>query len=123
MGIRGESFEEFFHIFVDHGVIGELSAEVCELAGGGEFAVEEEPGGFDEVGVFGELFDGVTAVAEDAFVAVDEGDGTFAGAGAVEAGVHGDGAGLAEQFGDIDGCFVFGAADDGEIPGFSIEGQ
>ena len=96
MGIRGESFEEFFHIFVDHGVVGELSAEVCELAGGREFAVEEEPRGFDEIGLFGELFDGVAAVTEDAFVAIDEGDGTFAGPGAVEARVHGDGAGLTE---------------------------
>lgn len=41
---------------------------------GGKLAVEEEEGGFEERRLLGELLDGISTVAQDAGLSVDEGD-------------------------------------------------
>src|SRR5579859_1892490 len=51
---------------------------------GGKFAVEKKIGGFEIGAFFGKLFDGITAIAEDAFVAVDVRNAADAGSGVVE---------------------------------------
>ena len=53
----------------------------------GELSVVEQVGDFEVRGVLGQLFDRVAAIAQDALVAVDEGDGRFRGRGVDESGV------------------------------------
>jgi hypothetical protein len=121
--VDGEGFEVVLEAFVEMGVAGEAFAEAAELVGSGEAAEDEELGGFDEGGFLGEFFDGIAAVAEDAFFAVDEGDGAGAAAGVSIGGVEGDEAGFGAEFGDIDGLLAFGSDDDGELVGFAVDGE
>ena len=57
-------------------MLADLVAELVELLLGRQLAVDQEVRGLEERRVLavGELLDVVAAVAEDAFVAVDEGD-------------------------------------------------
>ena len=93
-GVDGEALEVVLERLVQRGVARQPLAEPVELGLVGQPAEDQEPGGLDEGGVLGELLDGDAAVAEDALLAVDEGDRARAGAGVAEAGVEGDQAGL-----------------------------
>ena len=62
-----------------------------------------------------ELLDRDAAVAEDAGVAVDEGDRRLARAGVHEAVVERDQPGLRAELRDVDAELVLGAAHDGEL--------
>ena len=120
-GIGGEAFEVMLHAFVEVGGGGEAGAEARELIAGGEAAEDQEPGDFDEVGCCGKFFNGDAAVAEDAGVAVNVGDGGLAGAGVAVALIERDVSGVGAEFGDIDSAFAFGARDDGVFVGFAID--
>ena len=54
-----------------------------------QLAVEQQVGGFEIGALLRELLDRIAAVFEDAFVAVDEGDGAAAGGGVHEGRVVG----------------------------------
>jgi hypothetical protein len=51
----------------------ELGVEACELLLGRQFAVEQEPCGLFEAGMFGEIVNRIAAIAQLAGVAVDKG--------------------------------------------------
>ena len=98
-------------------------AELVELGLVGQAAEDQEPGGLDEGRALGELLDGDAAVAEDALLAVDEGDLARAGAGVAEAGVERDQAGLGAELGDVDGQLAFGPLDDRQLDRPAIKRQ
>src|SRR6185503_7191074 len=100
-----------------------LLVEVGELLGGGQVAVDEEVADLGEGGLLGDLLDPVAAVAQDALLAVDEGDRALAGAGVAVAGVEGDGARLRAQRGDVDPHLALAAHGDRELVLFAVEDQ
>ena len=114
VGVAREAAEGDAQAFVDLRVVQDAGLEVRQLGGRGQFAVDQQVGRLDEVGLLGELFDAVAAVAQDALLAVDEGDLGLAGAGVGVAVVESDVAGVVTQLADIDPAFAFGADDDGE---------
>src|SRR4030081_3733630 len=70
-----ERTEEALQVFVKQGVPADLLVEVGKLARRGQLAVDEQPRDLEERRVLGDLLDRVAAVAEDAGIAVDVGDG------------------------------------------------
>jgi hypothetical protein len=81
----------------------------------GQFTVEQEVAGFEEVAVLGELLDGVAAVEKDALVAVDVGNARFAGGGGCEAGILGEHPGLSVELTDVQGAGADGAVLDRQL--------
>jgi hypothetical protein len=83
MGVVGEALHELLDVLVDHGVHRDLMRPVRELARRRQFAEEDQVRGFEIGALLGELLDGITAIQEDAVVAIDVGD-----AAAARRGVH-----------------------------------
>ena len=73
--------ETLAHVFVNERVLGDVGLPAIELYGVGEFAVEQQVRHFEIGAVLGELLDGVTAMAQDARIAVEIGDRTLACSG------------------------------------------
>ncbi len=102
MGVAAEALEEAVELGVQHGVPRDALLELFVLGGVRQFAVQQQVADFQEVGLRGQLVDRIAAVQQNAGVAVDVGQGRFAGRGGSEAGVEGEGAGAAVQLADID---------------------
>ena len=109
MRVLREAVEEPLRVLVEQRVHADLGAELVELGPGGQLAVDEEPRRFEERSVLGELLDRDAAVAQDAGLAVEEGDRGLRGAGVHVAVVEGDEPGLGAQLRNVDTEFVFGA--------------
>ncbi len=62
------------HVLVDERVVRDVIAPLLELGGVGELAEDEEVGHLEVARVLGELLDRITAVAQDAGLAVELGD-------------------------------------------------
>jgi hypothetical protein len=71
-----EALHELLQVLVNPCVMRDVVHPVLHLLAGGQLAVEEEVGHLEVAGALGELLDGISAVAEDAVVAVDLGDAT-----------------------------------------------
>ena len=82
------------HVCVQHLIFREPLGKFHEFGGGRQFAVDQQVGRLDEGAFLGELRDIVAAILEDAFFAIDEGDGTLAGAGVTVSWVKSDAAGF-----------------------------
>src|SRR6202521_36623 len=87
VGVVVEAVEKFLDALVNEGVVRDVVGPLFELRGGGEIAVEEQVGGVGVGAFFGGVFDGIAAIAEDAGVAVNEGDAADAGSSVVVSGV------------------------------------
>src|SRR5579872_4273200 len=74
MGVVVESVEELLDALVNKGVVRDVVVPILQLRGGGQLAVENQIGRLGVSALFGELFDGIAAISQNAFVAVDEGD-------------------------------------------------
>ncbi len=73
MRVAAEATEESRQLFMHHGVARDGAGEVGQFVGGRQFAVQQQIADFHEAGFFGELADGIAAMQQDAFVAVDIG--------------------------------------------------
>ena len=82
---------------------------------GRQFAVDQQVADLDERRLLGELLDRVAAVAQDARVAVDVGDGALGGGGVDEAVVEGGVAGLGQQRPQRDAVGPLGGVDDVQV--------
>ncbi len=102
MRVAAETLKEARHLLMHHRVARDSIIEIVPLRGGRQFAEEQEIAGLDEIAVFGELFDRIAAIEQDAFVAVDIGDGGFAARRRGEAGIIGEEPGLAVELADVD---------------------
>ncbi len=85
VGIVAEALEELDDVGMDVGVVAHVVLPPVQLGLRGQLTLEQEVGYFEEAGLLCQLLDGVSAVPEDAFVAVDERDGA-ATAGGIEEG-------------------------------------
>src|SRR5262249_18479096 len=75
---------KFFDALVNEGVMRDVVSPGLELLGIGEFAVQQQVGGFEVGALFGEILDRIAAVAKNAGIAVDVSDLADTGCGVVE---------------------------------------
>ena len=122
-GVGRNVLELVLHALVQQFVGGQQIAEPGQLVALRQPPEDQQPGRLDEVGLGGELLDGDAAVAEDALLAVDEGDGAAAGAGVAQRRVVGDQAGLVAELGDVDGPLALGPLEDGQFDALIADGQ
>ena len=73
-----ESLHEFLGGLVQHGVVGDVIDPLLELFFGGQVAEQEQVRHFQEGAALGQDLDGISPVAQDAFIAVNVGDGALA---------------------------------------------
>ena len=102
VGVAPEAAQEELHLLMHHGVLEHQAVKFVALLVVGQLAVEQEVAGVEVIALFGQLLDGVAAVEQLAFVAVDVGDGGLAGGGGEKAGVVGEHAGLTIELADVD---------------------
>ena len=89
VGVVPEPVDELLGLLVDQRVRHHDVHELVELAAGREFAEVEQVGHLEKAALLGQLLDRIAAVAQDALVAVDEGDAALAGRGVHEARIVG----------------------------------
>ena len=89
VGVVVEAVDELLDVLVHVGVVGDLVRPRRRVLLVRQVTVQEQPGHVQEGGVLGEFLNRVAAVAEDALVAVDEGDGAAAARGVLEGRVVG----------------------------------
>ena len=114
------AFKELLHVFVNQAVMGQFRLEIGELLQIRQMPIDEQVADLDEIGP-NHLFDRISAIQENAFLAVDKGNLTLARAGVAVAVVHGDGAGVRPQLGDVDGYFSNRSIHQGKFGFFSID--
>jgi hypothetical protein len=119
----GEALELVLHPLVEVGVRVRSAGEGVVFRLGRQGAADQQPGDLDEGGAVGELLDGDAAVAQDALLPVDVGDGALAAPGVAVARVQGDVAGALPQGADVDGPLALAALDDGELVALPVQGQ
>jgi hypothetical protein len=78
MGIVMKAIHELLRVLVDEHGMSDFTDPLVHFRVCRELAVEEEVRHFEEGAVLGEVFDGVSAIEEDAAVAVEVGDATLA---------------------------------------------
>jgi hypothetical protein len=100
--VARERVEEAFQVLVQQRVLGDLAGEVRQLRLGGQLAVDQQVADLEEVRMLRQLLDRVTAVAQDARVAVDIGDFRRAGRRVHEARVKRHQAGGGQQLRHFD---------------------
>jgi hypothetical protein len=93
--------------------MGHAIDEVGFLRRGRQLAIEKQITGFEEVAVFGEVGNRITAIEQDALIAIDIGDLGFATRGRGETGIVGENAGFGVKLADVqhfraDGAVVNG---------------
>ena len=66
---------------MEHGVVRDVIHPAVQFTGVGQLAEQEQVGDFEIGTVFGENVDGITAIAQDSLIAVNEGDRAAAGRG------------------------------------------
>ena len=123
MCVVGEEIVKMTHAFMEHGMLIHQLAEGRAFVLFGQEAVHQQVGHVKEVAALGQFVDVVTAVAQNAFFAVDERDIAAAGAGVGIARIVGDQAALGAQLLDIHGDFAFTAFIDGQFIDLAIEFQ
>ena len=90
VSIAAEAVEEVLQLLVNHGVVLDGVIELGFLFCAGEFALEQQKAGFQEVGLLCQLVNGVAAVQEYAFLTINIGDLGFAGRGGHKAWIEGE---------------------------------
>jgi hypothetical protein len=85
MRVAAEPGVEPGHLLVHHRVLHDAVVERAILLTAGKLAVKQQVAGLDEVAVLGKLVDRVSAIEQDALVAVDERDLRLAARGRGEA--------------------------------------
>ena len=115
VSVTTEAAEEADHLLVQHGVVRDDIVEVGLLLGRGQFALQQQVADIQVVAVLGQILDGIAAIQQLALVAVDVGDGGFAGPGGHEAGVEGELAGVGVQLADVNDIRPHGSLVDREL--------
>ncbi len=74
---------------MQHGVVRDVMDPTFQFICSGQFAEQKQPRNFEIRAVLGQHVDGIAAVAQDSFIAVDVSDGASTGSGIHEGGVVG----------------------------------
>ena len=81
----------------------------------GQFAINQQVGNFYKIAVFSEFFDGVSAISQDTFFAIEERNVTSSRARINISFVDRDQSRLLPQLADIDRAFFFGTFNDWKL--------
>src|SRR6266404_8662077 len=74
---------------MEHGVVCDVVHPILQFTRGGQFAEQKQVGNFKIGTVLGQYVDGITAIAQDSFIAVNVSNGASTGSGIHEGGVVG----------------------------------
>ena len=114
VGAVGKAVEEVAHVLVEHRVTVQQQRPFLALLRIRHLAVDQQVGHLDKARLGGQFLDRITAVAQNALLAIQIGDGAGARAGVLVAVVKRHGPGLLAQGRDIDGLLAFAALEDGQ---------
>ena len=114
-GVGRDVLELVLHALVQQLVARQPLAEPVQFVLLGQPAENQQPGRLDEIGMVGELLDGDAAIAEDALLAVDEGDRALADGRIGQRRVVGGQAGCIAEPRDVDGPLAFRPHKDGKF--------
>ena len=87
MGIETKARVKARQLVVHLAVPLDVADEIILLGGRRQFTVQQQVAQLQEIRAFGKLLDGISAMQEDAFIAIDVGDVRIAGSGGDEAGI------------------------------------
>ena len=76
-----EALQELLAVFVKHRVMSDSFRPFFQLSFRGQLAMQNQVRNLKKTALLGQLLDGVAAMAQDALVAVDEGDRSAARGG------------------------------------------
>ena len=74
MRVAAEALEEAGHLLMHHGVARDAIVEIRLLRAGRQFAIKQKVAGLQKIAVLGELLNGIAAIEQNPFVAVDKSD-------------------------------------------------
>jgi hypothetical protein len=123
VGVAAEAREELVELLVQHGVVGDVALELLVFGRRRQLAVQQQVADLEEARLLGQLADRVAAVQQRALVAVNVGDGAFAGGGGGEARVVGEGVRLRIELADVDHVGPTGALQDRQFHGLAVQLQ
>ena len=69
--------KETLHVLVHQGMLGDALLEIGELLSIWQIAVDEQVGNLEEGSIFCQLFDGISPVAQNPLLTIEEGNGTL----------------------------------------------
>src|SRR4029078_7354650 len=121
MRVAAEPGVEPRHLLVHHRVLHDAVVERAILLTAGKFAVKQQVAGLDEVAVLGKLVDRVSAIEQDALVAVAKRDLRLAARGRGEARVVGKAAGVLIERVDVDDGGAHRALADGQLVSRAVD--
>ena len=101
MRVAAEAVVELADLLVQHRVPHHAEVEFLPLLRVRQVTVKQQIAYLKEVGVLGELFDGIAAIQQDTFVAVDVGDLALARRCSAVSGIEGEDPEVAVQLADV----------------------
>ena len=123
VGVGREAGEDRLHPLVQESVPADVLAELLQLIGRGQLAVDQQIRDLLEVAPLGQLLDPVPAVAEDPLIAVDVVDRAHYLGGVRKPFIQGDVLRLGKELGDVDHPVSLGPDADGELVGLLAQLQ
>ena len=123
VGTERERIKEALHVLVHEGVHLDAVLEPVEPLLVGQVTVDEQVGHLHEGRLLGQILDAVPAVAQDALLAVEEGDAAQGRTGVLESAIERDESGLSAELGDVQCHLAFRSPNDGQFNFLVFEGQ
>ena len=123
MRILRQRIEEAPEVFVQQRVARDVRAEAFELLTRRQLAVHQQPRHLEERALLRELFNRIAAIAQDALLAIDEGDRALARTRVAITRIERDQAGGRTQLADVGCGFVLRANNDGQVERLAFVGQ
>jgi hypothetical protein len=90
------------------------------LISGWQFTKNQQVGNFQKVRLGGQVFNGISAIAKNAFVTIQKSNSTFGGSGIFISKVERNGTGFFKQVTDVNTLFSFRTFNDRKCIGFSV---
>ncbi len=115
VGVVGKAFKVIVHAGVNRRTAAHQFAKGVQFFLGGQFPIDDQHGGLEEVGLSRQLLDGVTPMPQDPLFAVNKSDIAQAGTGVAIAFIKGNVTGFRAQAAYIKGFFALGSKNKGEF--------
>jgi hypothetical protein len=125
VGIARESVEETLQVLVEESVPADPVGKVVVFGLGGQRAIDEQVGHFEEIAAFGKLRNRISAIAQDSGVTVDVGDRRRTGSGVDVSRIKRDMPRRPQQRRNVDSGGTVGCGDDRklDLPARVLEGE
>ena len=123
MRIAAEAGKQLPQLLMQHCVARNRPAELFEFLAVRQFTIQQEIADFHEVGLLGQLTDRVTAVKQNALIAIDERQAGLATRRGLEARIECEHVRLAVERADIEDVWPLGALQHGKLMGLALQVQ